>query len=254
MAPKRTIPAVILLITCSLICTKAIANVCVDPSSDADGDGWGFENGVSCTVDTTAQVTTGSCIDLDGDGWGWNGTSSCQTNINTSTNSSTSAQQGECIDDDGDGWGWNGTASCQTSTSIDSSVDTLTDTSTSTATDSSTDTAADPITSTDSVEMQPIVTNQAVEQPVGNNTVSNITTPANACVVTDLATLSQCIQQAHNYNHISITDNLSCSGEQCCPRGNPLIDLNGAMAPHFYAGLVTAIADLLMLVIVRVLP
>ena len=68
---------------------------CVDATSDTDGDGWGWENGLSCIVSTPPSA---QCIDTDGDGWGWDGVQSCQV----------------CVDSDpiGDGWGWNGVDSC----------------------------------------------------------------------------------------------------------------------------------------------
>lgn len=90
--------------------TIAYAGVCTNANSDRDGDGWGYENGQSCTTNPT-NTQSGVCIDPDGDGWGWNGQSSCATNVVTNTSNSA----GACIDTDGDGWGWNGIATCQTS-------------------------------------------------------------------------------------------------------------------------------------------
>ena len=74
---------------------QAETMVCADPASDPDGDGWGWENEMSCRVETG-----GDCIDPDGDGWGWDGVASCRI------------QTAECIDTDGDGWGWDGTGTC----------------------------------------------------------------------------------------------------------------------------------------------
>ncbi len=76
--------------------------VCSFAGIDVDGDGWGWENGVSCAVSSQKQ----SCIDVDGDGWGWNGTSSCVVDGPDDDDDSS------CVDPDGDGWGWNGTQSC----------------------------------------------------------------------------------------------------------------------------------------------
>lgn len=92
----------------------AYAAPCVNPASDSDGDGWGYENGESCTIeDTLSSTPAGNCIDYDGDGWGWNGVESCQTATSMQvTTQATSPATGACIDYDGDGWGWNGTDSC----------------------------------------------------------------------------------------------------------------------------------------------
>lgn len=59
----------------------AVANpvVCVDPSSDPDGDRWGWENGQSCLV--VSKPAFPSCssanVDSDGDGWGWENGRTC---------------------------------------------------------------------------------------------------------------------------------------------------------------------------------
>ena len=96
------------------------AATCIDPSSDSDGDGWGYENGVSCTVDSSVAGSAVECIDYDGDGWGWNGLASCVADSTVLSDPSSTGQPdnlsnnlvGECIDNDGDGWGWDGAASC----------------------------------------------------------------------------------------------------------------------------------------------
>lgn len=80
------------------------APVCLT-DSDSNGDGWGWENGQSCTV--TSAPGTFPCIDTDGDGYGWNGLQTCT--VNTPTPDSA------CIDSDGDGYGWNGTQTCMLS-------------------------------------------------------------------------------------------------------------------------------------------
>ena len=59
--------------------------VCVLASSDADGDGFGWENDQTCTVSTQASVAvdpslavcTSANSDLDGDGFGWENNQSC---------------------------------------------------------------------------------------------------------------------------------------------------------------------------------
>lgn len=109
-------------------------STCLDPASDPDGDGWGFENGESCMVEAgTAGVSNpainntaggNACIDDDGDGWGWNGVASCLVTptatlgtTGTTTTSTTviplASGTQTCVDTDGDGWGWNGVASCR---------------------------------------------------------------------------------------------------------------------------------------------
>ena len=103
--------------------SNAIAGPCISADSDPDGDGYGFENGQSCTVTpgtTSAAPQAGACIDDDGDGWGWNGVASCQVQGNSAQSTSaqiSTASAGACVDDDGDGWGWNGVASCRVSAS-----------------------------------------------------------------------------------------------------------------------------------------
>lgn len=93
-----------LLISHLWFSATANAGPCLDPASDPDGDGWGYENGQSCTVESGPANNSGNrtCIDLDGDGWGWNGVESCQLQTSAA----------ECVDLDGDGWGWNGVESC----------------------------------------------------------------------------------------------------------------------------------------------
>jgi len=55
---------------------------CQDPNSDADGDGWGWENGESCKVQQSIAPNgypycKSSSADPDGDGWGWENEVSC---------------------------------------------------------------------------------------------------------------------------------------------------------------------------------
>lgn len=56
--------------------------ICEDPNSDADGDGWGWENGESCIVQQL-EAPNGypycklSSTDSDGEGWGWENEASC---------------------------------------------------------------------------------------------------------------------------------------------------------------------------------
>ncbi len=80
---------------------------CKYVDSDIDGDGYGWENRLSCVVTEAslgpAPAVVDGCLDEDGDGWGWNGERICRVAANN------------CHDSDpvGDGWGWDGTTSCQ---------------------------------------------------------------------------------------------------------------------------------------------
>lgn len=51
------------------------APVCASAASDPDGDGWGWENGQSCTV---VPNCASAASDPDGDGWGWENNRSCK--------------------------------------------------------------------------------------------------------------------------------------------------------------------------------
>lgn len=64
-------------------------NACLDPASDGDGDGWGFENGAWCNSYLRPVLPTplppappfvcqSAASDPDGDGWGWENGASCQ--------------------------------------------------------------------------------------------------------------------------------------------------------------------------------
>ena len=81
---------------------------CSQISLDVDGDGFGFENDMTCVVDSSTSLSpvAGECVDDNADGWGWNGVESCVVPIATND---------DCMDTDpiGDGWGWNGTDSCR---------------------------------------------------------------------------------------------------------------------------------------------
>ena len=128
----QKISYLVLVLLGALLATPISAQIpitqqCIDPASDPDGDGWGYENGMSCRVATnasqstdtlTTNVTTAACVDTDGDGWGWDGVASCRVAAQIPAQSSvqspaqSSDQSRECVDSDGDGWGWNGVASC----------------------------------------------------------------------------------------------------------------------------------------------
>lgn len=110
-------------------------NACLYAGSDPDGDGWGWESGLSCRV--TAQTLPGDgggetngftfqnvsnnppCIledsDPDGDGWGWEDGMSCLffgTGTITTFNVEPPACESAASDADGDGWGWENHATC----------------------------------------------------------------------------------------------------------------------------------------------
>lgn len=87
--------------------------LCIDPLSDSDGDGWGFENGSSCrvkAVDSSYPACSDSSTDHDGDGWGWENGQSCLVSAKEKPG------YPECrdiaSDPDGDGWGFEDGASC----------------------------------------------------------------------------------------------------------------------------------------------
>jgi len=59
---------------------------CTSNVTDPDGDGYGYENSLTCTVDEeTVNISASTeCFDYEpiGDGWGWDGTTSCRVPIN----------------------------------------------------------------------------------------------------------------------------------------------------------------------------
>ncbi len=79
------------------------APICASESSDVDGDGWGWENDMSCVV--SIESAAAACVDSDGDGYGWDGTATCLIE-------NTPLVTGACIDSDGDGFGWDGQSTC----------------------------------------------------------------------------------------------------------------------------------------------
>lgn len=129
----------------------AVANPqCSSAIIDADGDGWGFENGQSCTIPTghpacSAAATVGSdgwgfengrscvlsggrpictsnAVD-NGGGWGYENNQSCRFAPSFSGNASTSSSSGNSSSiapvcssaavNNGDGWGWENNGSCR---------------------------------------------------------------------------------------------------------------------------------------------
>lgn len=113
----------------------AALQACNSPSSDADGDGFGWENNQSCRVtqmadDGTNNATPGSTrtvcqlsgSDPDGDGFGWEDGQTCTVGGPTSNSGSGSSSGGgssavpSCAltssDPDGDGFGWENNDTC----------------------------------------------------------------------------------------------------------------------------------------------
>ncbi len=100
----------------------AMLPACSSPSSDSDGDGFGWENDTSCAVmATTAPAQLPGCntaSDPDGDGFGWENGASCLVGGDTTTNTGgdpicSSADS----DSDGDGFGWENGQTCLVSAS-----------------------------------------------------------------------------------------------------------------------------------------
>ena len=120
----------------------AAQNVCSSPSSDPDGDGYGWENNQSCVVGSGSSSSntsnsnaassfpgvpscSSSSADPDGDGFGWENNQSCvvrggsSSSVNNSS-TDTAAQAAlaafpSCTstsDTDGDGYGWENNRTC----------------------------------------------------------------------------------------------------------------------------------------------
>ncbi len=109
---------------------------CSSDASDPDGDGYGWENGMTCLAsgssNNTGSNSSGSssgtsngtpvCVSLlsdeDGDGWGWENNSTCVIDGSSAmqaadtTDSSTPTCASASSDSDGDGWGWENNRSC----------------------------------------------------------------------------------------------------------------------------------------------
>ncbi len=104
----------------SLTQTGVAAPLCSDHNADPDLDGWGWENGSSCRVISSAvpsPSTAQSCVDTApiGDGWGWDGVSSCLVDAPLAALDEPAPDAASCVDTDppGDGWGWDGVSSCR---------------------------------------------------------------------------------------------------------------------------------------------
>ena len=86
--------------------------ICASAASDPDKDGWGWENNMSCIVQTSSTgypTCVSASSDPDGDGWGWENNKSCVVKVSGTT-------YPYCVsaasDPDGDGWGWEDDKSC----------------------------------------------------------------------------------------------------------------------------------------------
>lgn len=109
----------ILIVSSVLLTSPASAALpeCNSAGSDADGDGFGWENNQSCKVSGT--TTPGSsnlptCLlassDPDGDGYGWENNQSCKTGSNQTANRPDCSDSS--FDPDGDGYGWENGKTC----------------------------------------------------------------------------------------------------------------------------------------------
>lgn len=110
LAISRTLSTA--FVVCSLLLSgQSVAAVCSSSSFDVDGDGWGWENGASCTVSAAKHAQCRSSdSDSDGDGWGWESGASCMVSGDR-LNSHSYCSAG-VADFDQDGWGMEGGQSC----------------------------------------------------------------------------------------------------------------------------------------------
>ena len=82
---------------------------CASSSSDPDGDGYGWENEKSCIVVTHCASANS---DPDGDGFGWENQRSCIVLDTTSSARFPRCANGAASDPDDDGYGWENNATC----------------------------------------------------------------------------------------------------------------------------------------------
>ena len=122
--------------------------VCSSSQFDPDGDGYGWENNMTCTVDSivlddgvdagstsTVPTCSSASSDEDNDGWGWENNQSCRvgnTDFDGSDSSPTPAPTTGSIfpscsspsfDEDGDGFGWENSQTCVVGSSVDDPID-----------------------------------------------------------------------------------------------------------------------------------
>lgn len=92
---------------------------CSSPAVDPDGDGWGWENGRSCRVESSNRdypTCSSASSDPDGDGWGWENGRSCRVESSDRDYPTCSSASS---DPDGDGWGWENGRSCRVASAPD---------------------------------------------------------------------------------------------------------------------------------------
>jgi len=79
--PLNTLLRVILIVAAYSSNSYAV-ETCKTDTSDPDGDGWGWENNMSCRVSGNEPPTWPLCqsndADPDGDGWGWENDATCR--------------------------------------------------------------------------------------------------------------------------------------------------------------------------------
>jgi len=111
---------IIALVAALLASSKVVVGsdipTCADPLSDTDGDGWGWEQEKSCSVEPLERVILSACInpqsDSDGDGFGWENDSSCIVTAELEENDEPINCQFSTSDMDGDGFGFENNRSC----------------------------------------------------------------------------------------------------------------------------------------------
>ena len=126
------LPVVAVLFSLQVSPVSAVTVACASPSSDPDGDGFGFENGRSCRVTATgnasSSATTAECsagaLDSDGDGFGFENGRSCRISLNSGSSSSVNVN--ECrfraSDPDGDGFGFENGSTCRVTSNSSNEV------------------------------------------------------------------------------------------------------------------------------------
>ncbi len=90
--------------------------ICKSADSDPDKDGYGWENGKTCRVSTLPDpkkiYCTDPASDPDGDGYGWENSQSCIVNENDDPRVSHPQCTSALSDPDGDGFGWENDKTC----------------------------------------------------------------------------------------------------------------------------------------------
>jgi len=130
MKAARIAVSFVSLLIFSVLGSVANAANCSNSASDLDGDGWGWENGRSCSVVAGSQAAQASAsqfcssrsADPDGDGWGWENGRSCKVSSSSVISNSNSIRicRNASSDPDGDGWGYEQGRSCRVGPSVTS--------------------------------------------------------------------------------------------------------------------------------------